>query len=326
MAEPAPDEDLSSKVSDWLGREGYPLEYFAAHAFRKFGFRVEQGAYVKTPEGEPREVDVLASMAKFQTRERPMARVYTVVECKWTRSKPWVAFTAKTGQMASSALIAQALASELGEAVLHLEVGDEALQRLPLFGSPEHPGFGGRQALSKESDVFYNAIRSVAGAARNLADRYNVYRGDEGLPEAAVFTFPIIVIDGDLFEASYDDDADGMNLARVTQTRLHWRGSKDSNLRTTVDVVTKSGLEAFIEQRAHDTKALLDVVFARANELTDCFRRKSIKGLVAKSGPTGTSGGPPFLQSLYERASKAQRDAEATARIAQHRESQSKVV
>jgi hypothetical protein len=318
MLESAGEEDLPSKVGEWLNREGYPLEYYVAHTFRRAHFSVEQGAYIKHAEGEPREVDVLASMSQFQEDQQPFARIYTVAECKWTKSKPWVAFTTDDGQMASSAIIAQTLGSALGEAAIYLEVGEKKLQELPLFHSPDRPCFGGRQAFSKDSDVFYNAIRSVAGAARNLADSYNVYRGKGDMPKAAVLTFPLIVIDGDLFEASYQKDADQMRLERVPRTRLHWRGSKESSLRTTVDVVTKAGLEAYVERVAEDTEVLLKLLFSRANELVDCFLKQSTEGLAAKNAATGTSGMPAFLQDLYERAERAKRSALATERIRRH--------
>jgi hypothetical protein len=319
MGEATGEEDLSSKVADWLRGEGYPLEYFTAHTFRRHGFKVEQGAYIKPAEGNPREIDVLASQSKVNANsEPPLARVYTVVECKWTKDKPWVAFTANTGQMASSAIIAQTISSELGEASVFLEAGDEELPNLALFQSPETPCFGGRQAFGRESDVFYNAIKSVAGAARNVVERYNKYKSEDELPDAAVLAFPLIVIQGDLFEAAYDEQADQMTLQRATQTRLHWRGSKDSDLLTTVDVVTKDGLDSFVSQRAAETKVLLEALFLRANQLAECFRNKSVAGLVHNVGPTGTEGMPPFLYDLYELAERATSDARTTARLREH--------
>lgn len=326
MVQADAEDELSSKVADWLSGEGYPLEYYVAHLCRQSGFRVQQGAYMKRADSNPREIDVLASMTKFEKGTRPLARMYTVAECKWTKKKPWVAFTANSGHMAPSAVIAQCLASELAESAVYLEAGDKNLQSLPLFRSPEKPSFGGRQALGSDSDVFYNALRSVVGAAHNLASRYNVYRGEEDVPDSAVLTFPLIVIDGDLFEASYDDNADKMNLDRVEQTRLHWKGSKDSPFLATVDVVTKTGLESFVRQRAEDTKVVLDQLFATANQLTDCFRNKSTAGLTVKVGPTGKSGMPPFLRALHERAAQAERATRDTALIEQHARKSPKVV
>lgn len=297
----APSE-LSGKVHDWLAQEGYPLEYYVANCFSGFKFRVHQGAYVRVSDEAPREVDVLAAMEIRHPEYRRLTRAYTVVECKWTKSKPWVAFTARTGRMMESAVIAQSISSELGESAAWLNAGEARLQKLQLFSSPEMPAFGGRQALGGGSDVFYNALRSVAGAASALAKKYDRYRAPDEFPHMAVVAFPLIVIDGSLFSASYNPSSDKLLLEEVQQVRFHWRGDPSSPLLTTIDVVTRDGLPAFAELRAKDTQQLLAVLDQTSEQLDKCWTSKSLKHLERKGGSTGIIGSPRLLYSIHKRS------------------------
>jgi len=248
---------------------------------------------------------VLAAMEIRHPEYRRLTRAYTVVECKWTKSKPWVAFTARTGRMMESAVIAQTISSELGESAVWLNAGERRLQNLQLFSSPEMPAFGGRQALGGGSDVFYNSLRSVAGAASALTKRYDRYRAPDEFPYMAVVAFPLIVIDGSLFSASYDSSDDKMLLEEVHHVRFHWRGDPSSPLLTTVDVVTREGLPAFAEQRAKDTQKLLAVLDKTSDQLDKCWTSKSLKHLERKSGSTGISGSPRLLYSIHKRSQGA---------------------
>jgi len=144
----------TSKVASWLQGEGYPLEYTTAATFHHSGFRVFQGRHVRTaPDQNPREVDVIGVFDDHF--DDHLLRIEYIVECKWSRDKPWVVFTSPFAQMSSAACINQTIASELGNAALWLEAGSPRLAQLASFATPKTPGFGGRQALSQQRDVFY---------------------------------------------------------------------------------------------------------------------------------------------------------------------------
>ena len=54
--------DVRSKVSEWLAKQGFPLEFKAAEIYAKQGFDTDQGSYITDPkEGKLREIDVIAS-------------------------------------------------------------------------------------------------------------------------------------------------------------------------------------------------------------------------------------------------------------------------
>lgn len=292
-------DELSGKVHEWLSREGYPLEYYAAHVFRSAGFDVRQGAFAPNEGGPTREIDVLSSISRSEPKT-PLVRAYNVIECKWSKEKPWVVFTAQTSRKSSSAQIAQTIGSELAQAGMYLSAGDKVLQGLELFQSPREPGFAGRQALGRESDVFYNTLRSVSGAATKTASRYSAYRGKGKAPKSAVVAFPVVLIDGLLFDAFYDDKDDCLSVRRSEHSRIFWRG--EGTFSISIDVVTKEGLAGFARRRADEMRVLVEHLFERSRQLHECYHGdRTVDSLNVTSASTGMAARPAFLGLLRRR-------------------------
>jgi hypothetical protein len=290
---------LSNKrVREWLEHEGYPLEFQVARKFRDAGFVVRQGTYVKEPGLEaPREIDVIAF--RDGHLERYLLRVSYVVECKWSKDKPWVVFTSHHG-MATSACVAQSIASDLGSAILWKDAGVKYLQDLDLFETPVRSGFNGRQALSKDgNDRFYNAIRSVVSAAKNVVDEYDDPNRKSGqLPKIATVAFPVIIVQGDLYEAFLDPEDNDLQLKRTPHVRCHWRGSKEWPLHATVDIVTFDHLDKFLETRSSQVETLLRIMEMSLKEIVQCVKSNSIESLQISEGPRGIVGLHPLFQEF----------------------------
>lgn len=137
MTATAKSTSLLHRVSSWLASEGYPTEFRTANIFQKHGFHVTQGAYVRgDAEGLKREIDVLASITARASSG--FLRISYVVECKWSTDKPWIVFTSSSTEMAPSACIAQTISSKLGEAIVWAVAGNETLQSLQTFLTPEN--------------------------------------------------------------------------------------------------------------------------------------------------------------------------------------------
>jgi hypothetical protein len=300
------DDDLLAKIGAWLLAEGYPLEFATASAFSEAGFDVLQAEYTApTPQRPRREVDVVAHMSR---RDNQLLRVEFVVECKWSADKPWVFFCGGRG-MTSAACATQSIGSQLAETLMWKEAANPALDELGLFRRTPRSAFGGRQAFSKSADVIFDAIRAVTGNCRALADSYD--RGLDralehgSLPESAVTTFPVIVVEGRLFEASAGEKR--LNLEEVPRTRLHFRGVRDQPFFiATVDVVRADELESFARERAADTKALLEVMSAGLRELRERTADGRLDRLNVKPGSRGVLGVPPLLASLMRARAAAE--------------------
>lgn len=172
-----PNKSLSANVRSWLESEGYPLEFRVARAFEERGFDSNQGHYVAhDPERPAREIDVLANKT-IRLENNGFFRISHVVECKWSRDKPWVIFTNRNSIMAESACIAQTVGSTLGEAVAYCLAGESGLYQLKIFERPERGGFSGRRVFEKQDrdayDQFYRTIQGLVDATVAEACSYN---------------------------------------------------------------------------------------------------------------------------------------------------------
>ncbi len=252
---------LEERVTNWLKTEGYPLEFEVAQTFRREGFSVLQGDYVEdSATNQVREIDVVASdtMDSDEDAEHSKwVRIEYVVECKSSRDKPWVLFGSDL-RMAPPACVAQTMGSRSGQGIVHARAHDDTLQRLETFAAPKRSAFGGRQAFSKGRDAFYDASQGVVSRAVALAnkfDRRNRLLSD--YLESSLIVLPIIVVDGDLFQAVYDTDCRDMKISPVEEMRLHWRGAESWRLHATIDVVSLPALPQFVKRRAAEVGTIL---------------------------------------------------------------------
>jgi len=161
--------DLQTNVTEWLSKQGFPLEFATAKALADQGFRTDQGAYVPDPKtGVLREIDVIASSET--SREGITFRTSVVVECKWSKDKPWVVFTSASARPSAEEWIAYTVASPFGEAVMFKLADDPTLQELHRKVQPVRFGFAGRQAFTEknEKDQFYQAVQGVVAASVSL--------------------------------------------------------------------------------------------------------------------------------------------------------------
>lgn len=311
MSQEKTHKPLRKRVAEWLSGEGYPLEFRVAEKFREARFQVRQGQYVRDPETHlPREIDVLAS--RTRSRNRHLARVYNVVECKYSRHKPWVVFTGPS-RISPAACIAQTIATDAGHAALWALAGDEGLQNLDVFSSPERPGFGGREAFSKNVDVFYNSMQSVVSLSYLLTQSYDKPpRYPSEALKRAVVAFPVIVLDGTLFEAWFNRDSDELEVRERDRIRLHWRGAERWKMHATVDVVTVHSLSSFTERRSADATRVLAKVQGSVHEMRECIERKDLAPLTVTRAARGVLGMPPLLARIHaELSAEKQKSLEA---------------
>ena len=292
--------NLDERLKAWLGSEGYPLEFYVASLFQQEGFHVFQGMHIQDNEAKKaREVDVLAHADTWFNRD-VLLRLEYVVECKWTQDKPWVIFTSRHGRIAPPACVAQTIASKLGEAILWAKAGEAALHATGAFSAPDSPGFSGRQAFSKSGDVFYATMQAVVNKAHLIAKSYDSREQYATLPRLSSVLFPVIVIDGQLFKASYATSPDQLELEEVPEVRLHWKGSDVWQLHATVDIVTKGHLSEFLA-RCHTDRPILETQMKKGcEEIVECFTRGDLEALKVTPGGRGVVGLPRLLHELVE--------------------------
>lgn len=298
-------EDLEKNLRNWLSSEGYPLEYYASHTFSAAGFWTSQGRYTRDNDGtKRREIDVIAKI-DYQLDKR-LIRIENIVECKWSGDKPLVVFTSPDGQMRPSTCMCHAVSSETADALLWLSRDNEDLAQLQLFDAPSTPGFGGRQAFSK-NDALYKAMMSSVNACVRSTEHADMYGSKGTIKEFSVISFPILVMDGPLYKAGYDSGIDEMWVKKADHVRCHWRGSPDRHLTSTIDVVTRAALPDFARKRLADCRVLGQALIATMSEMLSAFGRRDGSLVLKAREPTGRSGAPDLIVELHDLIRAAQK-------------------
>ncbi len=250
-------DEISGKVNEWLLKEGYPLEFRAASIMRRCGFAVRQGHFVRSGVNEaPREIDIVAQTDDHC--EDYLFRVCQVVECKYSKSKPWVIFSSPSGRMSTSACASQSIASEYGSAIMWSIAGHDTISEMKLFSSPQTPGFNGREAFSTGHDRFYGAVTQLIENSISLSKYYNSNLLIKGkIPKSCVVVFPILLLDGMMFEAFCDEEKSETVVQEIEHARLHWKGAPSRNLHSTFDIVKLDYFEKFCNTRMEESVKLL---------------------------------------------------------------------
>jgi hypothetical protein len=122
--------------------------------------------------------------------------------------------------------------------------------------------------------------------------------------------FPVIVIEGELFEAYYDPGVGDMKLHPVHDARLHWQGANlDTQWVWTVDVVKFDALPGFIAKRKAEMQKLWAEIDLIIPKLARCYEEGSLMPLNILDADRGYAGTPKILRELE----KAERNKEKSA-------------
>lgn len=281
--------ELLKRLSTWISKEGIPLEYFTASIFADNGFRVFQSDFV-LDSGSTREIDVLA-YKDFNFNET-LLRIHAVVECKWTKEKPWIVFTSPTARMAESAIIAQTIGSTVGASVLWHMAGEETLSTLKLFERKESNGFSGRQAFSNDTDLFYATVQSIINKTLLSVKKYE--NSKDPFHHISI-GFPIIVIDGILFESQFVNE--NVELREVKISRLHWRGSNVWKYHSIITIITKDYLSTFLPNLKEEFDIIGKVAASSIDNIKFFEQTGDVNVLKYKEAPRGI-GFPSFLNNI----------------------------
>jgi hypothetical protein len=127
------------------------------------------------------------------------------------------------------------------------------LHKLDLFSTPDRPGFSGRQAFSRGNDLFYSAMQSIVDVSTLLMAQHDEPPRPVGtVPRDAVIAFPMIVVDGQIFEAFFDEGSQDMQVEARKRVRCHWRGARSWHVHATIDVVSLDHLDDFLKTRTQE--------------------------------------------------------------------------
>jgi len=254
--------EIERKVTKWLENQGYPFEMTVADIFQKAGFTVSLSDWYKDFEtNDHREIDVTA--LKWSDFEKSkVLQVCWRVECKLARDKPWVIFvsTAQPETFLPLNLIASTRYKSILLESLKKEDLRKKLYKIPLF-SPKYVGHGITQAFTSGQDVPYKAVMSSVKSSIARIIQLNELNIEPTINNQVFFcvTFPVIIIDGKLFEYFIDNQGES-HIQEVESSFLYWKGNIPDHSSPLVYVITKSGLTQFVESARKATEFLIKLV------------------------------------------------------------------
>jgi len=235
--------ELQGKIRAWLDEQGYPLEMRVARTFRRAGFRVLQSDYYRDSETEAfRELDVVASLD--HRIDDLHLRIQFIIECKSSRSKPWLMFCSRDATLAPTARVVQRTASKVGSKALTRLAQRKEIQELALFQIVEPPAYGATQAFTTGSDIVYSALTGVGNAVSARARELDNLRSSRN--RFCIILFPVVVVEGRLFSCVLENDA-SIAIAEAQRGTLLWRNPVAGEPHTIVSILTERAVRDFAD-------------------------------------------------------------------------------
>jgi hypothetical protein len=222
----------------WFRSQGYPLEYETARELAKIGLQVRQGVGYLDQDSDidkAREIDIVA-----EAPPAALAKIRVVVECK-RASSPWVVFLpSEQERPAAPPYDVTTAATRSGRGLL------ETLRKqgppFPnIFVGPDRVGFSVREANpERRPDATDPAVATLHQVTKAAIGSFQEF----GRGERPAIAFPVIVMDGPLFQVAVD--AEGADdIQPVLWQRVLWHGSTVKREPTAIDVVTREHLPIY---------------------------------------------------------------------------------
>jgi len=249
-SEQAQGESLTSKVSGWLEKQGYPLEMRVARVLQEEGaYVIQSDYYTDRATGTSREIDVVATWD--MNVGDVIVRINFTIECKGTRHKPWVMFVSDSQRLGSVASVAQRASSGIGGAALWHMADERAVQDLAMFRLPRLCGYSlaPMQDKNNEKDECFTALTGVAAATAAQAAMPDFQNGRSGTIEILEVIFPIIVTDAPLCTARLNQKSE-LVVEEAKSGVVLWRNPVVGFPHTLVHVVTGQEFDSFATEMA----------------------------------------------------------------------------
>lgn len=243
-------EQLSTKVADWLAKEGYVLEFRTHQAFQRAGLHATMGHYLDDPAGNQREIDVTVLVEGTEPNAPTLIRV--LCECKYSSDKPWVLLDSglRANMFADWHSLPQS--PNLRAKAPHIEEVARWLVDSWHFSLDRTFAHSLLQVFrSGNRDVAYDSLRKISNAAWDWTEY--AARSDT---TRCFIAIPTLVVDAPLFSARYAADEGRFMVNEVSMGRLSWSGCRGG---TVVDVVAARALNEYAEALKETCSRLLVV-------------------------------------------------------------------
>jgi hypothetical protein len=233
--------DVCSKVKTWIEQSGHSLEMVVASTFRRTGYGAVQGDFYADPQtSELRETDVVAHLVG-DVGDDDYMNLMVVSECKAAPAHPWVLFAAPT-DFPGYHTVSRCPGTEAAKRHLIALRKNRAVRELRLFRMPKNVGYSLTTAAvgggKSPKDTAYEAVWEVTKATAGLLARED--------PLEATLGWPLVVLRGQLFEATLDANCD-VEVTPITEGVLAWRNPViQAQTPSIVTIVTEPALDGLL--------------------------------------------------------------------------------
>lgn len=288
-------QDLPTQVKKWVEEQGYSLEMRVAKKFQENGFTVSQFEHFVDQESHSvRPVDVVASLSQDVGGSRVVVKLF--VECKYSaKDKPWV-IVVTSDKFDKYAFFSRTLKNQhpsnwMKISTLQGRLTARLIQNIERVAGQDsfsiiNPGYVVAEAFKAQGDHAYEAIMQISkGIEAHDNEAEEIYRrtiqnweqNDYQLSVSQLglffsIAFPIVVINGQLFESYLADDnavaASEIESGTVFVPYRHHETNPNSKIiLSPVTVVTEKYLDNYValikkalEVLLSQTEAIQEVV------------------------------------------------------------------
>lgn len=250
------EQNYDKKVFDWLSKEGYTLEMKVAKKFQERDFIVNSSVFYQNIDGtNSNEIDILTYKSIWYKEKSAFFTVIFLIECKYSKDKPWILFKSNNDYPSNSEIVFQN-ANDNGQIALLELANNEKIQKNFLFNLECPLYYGVTRAFENKNDLAYSAMMKICNAVDSKTYYMSEGRGAMSVDSIEI-VFPIIVIDGSLYETYLDEDSE-LELNRIQFGKLIHYNPSLRNQKYFIDIVSFENIDNYIDKLSNAVSSFFE--------------------------------------------------------------------
>ncbi len=254
------EDNLANKVEEWLGCEGYRLEYITHKALEEVGLITEMSNYVESANGSLREIDVTACLGSdLGIAKSTLVRL--MCECKYSVDKPWILLQSGIPANLWCDWLSLPKSPDLHEISEDIEKYAPSLSGSWHFAGEQYFAHNLVQAFRKNNrDMAFDSLKKIANAAWDYVETPH-RRG----AKAYLIAIPSIIVEAPLYWACFDHEKHQFVVKEVPYGRLAWGGCRNGTL---VDIVHARAINEYANTIRKTFSILINVIMSLQKKAT----------------------------------------------------------
>jgi hypothetical protein len=253
-------EDDLEKLKSHILKTGFPTEIEVGNLFLEQGWDVEYSSfYIDKDENKGREIDLITDFTlshEENVEEYLEVNFNFVIEVKKEKTKPWVVFMTEANHIEKAIGLPKTIVSRnilrnhlnrsfhKGNQTVHDKIGRNAIE-----------GFNSSSKRDKIFSSLCNTTKAVSHATQS-----SFIKKDESTDKLIAYFEPVIVVDGELISACFDDKQElSMKEENYLQMKFNYLSPNYPEKHGRIIHVVKLGyLSEFIKTRTKQFQLIFD--------------------------------------------------------------------